>query len=473
MRKIMGFLAVLMATALASGCGNGEDEKIEVKIGMWPEPNMTEDVAMFNEWKRLFEEEHPQYEIIGDPYTYQVDTFAAKAYSRTLPTVYQTWFTEPEKIVKGGHAKDITAMVQELGWYDDMDPEMRDTLSFEGKLYGIPRDGYGLGLFINLEIFEMVGLVDDWNNDGILDIVDAEGNPRYPTTMQELREMSAYITTTINDYYDQNVAGLVILSANYNGGWQFSNLAWNFGAHLQVQQEGVWMSNLNDPKAVEALQWIKDLRWEDGSIPQSAALTYSDWYSYVGSNRAAMAFVGNDVISLPITNFEMNRNSVAFVPMPEGPYGDQYTLFGGTPYMFSSYATDEEVEGALLFLEYMGRSPEVSEIAIASMRTGMNVARDKGMPILPTIKPWVNTDYLEAMEQLELEYVNVTMTNFDDFYGTVMPLRRSEEPYYCQEMYLLLDSVLQSVLSNQNADPQALLDSADAAFQTQYMNNVG
>jgi ABC-type glycerol-3-phosphate transport system substrate-binding protein len=117
-----------------------------------------------------------------------VEAFYARANSKTLPTVFQTWFTEPQMIVSGGHAKDITEIVTNLGWYDKMDPDLREYLTFDDRLYGIPRDGYGLGIIINLNVFFDAGLVEDLNDDGIYDIVNPN-NPDekyYPETMDEL-----------------------------------------------------------------------------------------------------------------------------------------------------------------------------------------------------------------------------------------------------------------------------------------------
>ena len=60
-----------------AGC-NGGSEKIQLRIGFWPETTETRDVAMYNEWKKQFEADYPQYEIIGDPYTYDTATIATK-----------------------------------------------------------------------------------------------------------------------------------------------------------------------------------------------------------------------------------------------------------------------------------------------------------------------------------------------------------------------------------------------------------
>lgn len=478
MKKIFSFVLITIAGILLIACGGTTEGKTEVTIGFWPESNLTSDVEMYEDWERMFEADYPEYDIIGRPYTYSTDDFAALASTGNLPIVFETWFTEPEKLVSKGYVRDITEILVELDWLDKMDDEMRAQLTFDDLIYGIPRDGYGLGLFLNLEIFEMVGLMEDINSDGIIDIYDAEGNPLYPTTMQELYDTAGYISRTMEQLYEEEVAGLVILSANKNGGWQFSNLAWNFGEQLQVFDEdtSTWKANLNSDASLKAMQWIYDLKWMEEALPETPSLTYSDWYFYIGNNMAAMAFVGSDAINLPVTNYGMSKDNIAFVPMPSGTDSEenvhQYTLFGGTPYMFSQRASDEQVRGALLFMEYIGRSPLTTEIANQSATRGMMVAQSKGMTIVPTIKAWKSPEYLAMMEGIEAVYVNVYMPNFDDFYDSLTGTKRAEEPYYTQEMYEILDSVIQQILTDENANIEALLNAANSNFETNYMSQV-
>lgn len=478
MKKILLMTALIFLSVTLFACGGSTSDVTTVTIGFWPPSNLTDDVQMYEDWERMFEADHPEYDIVGQPYTYSTDTFAALANTGNLPVVFETWFTEPEKLVSKGYVRDITSQLIELGWLDKMDDEMRAELTFDSKVYGIPRDGYGLGLFLNLEIFEMVGLMSDINNDGIVDIVDEEGNPLYPTTMDELYDTASYISQQMASVYGEEVAGLVILSANKNGGWQFSNLAWNFGESLQVYNETTfeWHANLNSSAAIRALQWIYDLKWQAEALPSTPSLTYSDWYFYIGNNMAAMAFVGSDAINLPVTNYDMNKDYIAFVPMPAGSdeEGNTYqkTLFGGTPYMFSARATDEQIMGALLFMEYIGRSPETSDISEQSMIRGQTVAESKGMTIVPTIKAWKSPEYLAMVEEIEARYVNVYMPNFQDFYDALLTTKNPEEPYYAQEMYEILDSVIQQVLTDENANPAALLNAANTTFETNYMSEV-
>ncbi|MDO9628641.1 MAG: extracellular solute-binding protein [Acholeplasmataceae bacterium] len=458
MKKLTVLLAIVLLIFTVSACKRSG--KIEVVIGMWPESANTDDIAMFNTWKERFETDYPEYEIIGEPFTYSVEAFYARANSQTLPTVFQTWFTEPQMIVGGGHAKDITEIVKDLGWYDKMDPELREYLTFDEKLYGIPRDGYGLGIIIKLDVFSDAGLVFDIDGDGVYDIVNPYDKTEkfYPQTMEELYQYSFMIKESTG------VDGLIILNVDKNGGWQFSNYAWAFGASLQViGDDGKVHANLNSDESVEAMSFLKSF-YDDELVP-IGNMNYSEWATRLGNGQIGMAIAGNDVISNVITQGGMNRNKIAFIPIPAGPAG-QYTLFGGTPYMFSAYDSDEAVLGAIKFLEYMGRSPEVSEVSQSAMREGLQTATKKNMLILPEVRPWVNSEYLTLIESLNAQYVNVqAFHNFEDFYLKLPTTRRREEPYFTQHMYELLDQVVVN-LKNPGFDVRSSLNSKQLDFET-------
>lgn len=471
--------AVIGAASLFSfaGCNNG-DGRIKVSIGMWPDPTQTHDVAMYEEWERAFEADYPDYDIVGDRYEYNVQTITAKATSEQLPTVFQTYFTEPQKLIDNGWIADITDELNELGWLDKMDPDMRDVVSKDGRCYGVPRDGYGMGLFLNLKMLYDVGVIDydaeaenpyTESGKGKYILYNEDGTPKYPTTFDEIREVSELIVENYDSTY-----GLIILSANNSGGWQFTNMAWNFGCEAMqiVGADGKVTANLNDAGAVKALEWIKEMA-NDELIYPDATFTYADWAQKIGSNNIAMAFCGNDNIMTPVTTFDFDRNDIAFVPMPTGDGQSRYSLYGGTPFVFPSYATKEQIKGALLFLKYMGRSPEADSISVSAIERGHQTAQSKGMPIIQTVRPWTNSDFLAVAEPLDKQYMNVNPYYYEDFFDSLGQMKRAEEPYYCQDMYKLLDSAIQNVLSKPGtANCKSLLDTANSQFQSNFLNKI-
>lgn len=466
-RLFLLILLVLLSLTLYA-CNNSNDEKIKIKIGFWPDPSQTSDVNMYKTWEEAFEKDYPQYDIVADPYTYSPETVAAKGYSGKLPTIFQTYFTEPESLITQGFIREITPQLEALGWLDKMDDSMRATLTKDGKVYGVPRDGYGMGLFINLEMMYDIGVIEK-NSNGNYMLYDEENNPLYPTTFDQVTELSRIVVETYEDKY-----GLLILSSNKQGGWQLANFAWNFGtSQLQTKDaNGKWVSNLADEGMVRALEWIKQLN-DEGLIVPGAALNYNDWSAKIGSGDVMMAFVGSDALAQPITSYGFKKDNFAFVPMPTGDGINRFALFGGTPYVFAENATSEQVEGALRFLKYIGRSPETDQISYDAMELGFSVAESKGMPILPTIKAWKDPSYLEMANNLENSHINVNYDYMKDFFDSIHTMRHAEEPNYCQEMYDQLDDAIQAILDvRSTTTPLAALTTANNQFQKNYLDKL-
>ena len=471
--KTLAVSSFLLTSMLAiTGCrffGGDTDpvtDKIELKIGFWPTSSDKRDVAMYNVWKEKFEKDNPEYLVTGDPYTYSKETIGTKYATHTLPMVYQTWFTEPETLLKAGYIRDITSILNEFGWTEKMDDGMRDTLTFDNKIYGIPRDGYGLGLLINMRILGDNGLLPEKTIGGKKQYVlyNDDGSPAYPTTFEEIYEAATVIVD------NSDTKGMFICSANKNGGWQLSNMAWNYGATLETQSGNKWNANLNDPGMVSALSWIQKMK-QNQLIYEGVAIAYDDWPSAIGE-KAAMAIVGSDIIHLAKTTGDVNMDDLAFVPMPTGDGTHHYSLYGGTPFVFDSNTTDEQVRGILKFFDYIGRSPSTSENNFAAIKEGYEVAKNKNQPIVPKIMPWKNQDYLTKAKAMENEYISINMANYEEFFNSVKDNQHAEVPVAAQKMYEVLDDAIQEVLRNPDtANPSTLLTTANSRFQD-ILNNL-
>lgn len=465
-KKLISLLGI--SRLMLPSCGKKSD-KIEISIGRWPASQLTQEVNRFKQWKERFEADYPQYEIVPKTFEYSVASVQAKAQAHALPTIFQTWFTEPTRLVSRGYIKDITAQLTKLNWLDKMDSSRKETLTFDGKTYGVPRDGYGLGLLLNTRLLGEAGLLPEYkdqNGKTRYSIYNKDGTPAYPTTFEQIRQYSEEITSA------SDTKGILILSTNKNGGWQFSNRAWNFGATLQKKDaNGKWVATLDDDKAVETLEWIQERKQNDYLVKETS-VNYNDWSNSIGQ-KVARAFVGSDVIKLATTTGQVDKDDIAFVPMPKGPSGQQYSLFGGTPFVVSSDATDEQALGALRFLEYMGRSPEVSENSLKAREEGFQVSQSKGEPIIETIRPWVNSDYVAKTKEFDDKYVNVNKDNYKDFFNSIDTIRHAEVPYYAQERYTALDICISEVLTNPDtANCRTLLQNANTNFNNNYRSKV-
>ncbi|NLO83996.1 MAG: extracellular solute-binding protein [Clostridiales bacterium] len=442
---IMLTLCLCMTTCLAFA-------ETTLKLGIYPEDVDTAAIESHETYISIFNETYPDVALERAQYKYATDTFVPLAEAGTLPTIFETWFTEPQKLIKGEFVADVTDQMEARGWLEKMNPSIRTLLSSDdGRLYGVPRDGYALGLMINVEVFEDAGLVDE------------NGVPLYPKTWEELAEVSVKIKEATGS------AGLCLLAKDNAGGWHFSNIAWCFGAVFQVQgEDGKWTAQLNTPEVVAAMEYVKDLKWKYDVLTSDP--TSEDWgtgFTQLGTGAAAMYIAANDAVSQPTDNNGLAVDKLMMAGIPAGPAG-AYSLFGGTPYMLSKTATAEEIDAALNYLEIMGKAPVLTETAKAGLAEDARYRKDNGIPVINEFPVWADDELVAARREVVAEYSNVDPALFDPYFDAVASEGnlKMEEPQITQDMYALLTNVLQAVVTDEAAAIQTLLDEADANFQT-------
>jgi len=454
MKKVTVFVLVLLCAATFAFAGGADDAAAgkggDVKLGIWPEDTLPAEVEMHKEFVRKFNAKYPGIKIIPAQYRYAVDTFVSMAEAGQTPTVFETWFTEPQKLINGGFVKDITAEVKTMKWDEKMNPAIRDLMSKDGKIYGIPRDAYALGLMLNVDLFRKAGLVD------------RNGVPLYPKTWDEL----VTVAKTIKD--KTRSAGLCLLAKDNAGGWHFTNIAWGFGAVFEKQERnGKWTAQLNSPEAVAALQYVKDLKWVHNVL--TADPTNEDWgtgFRAIGTGAAAMYIAAQDAVNQPTEVNGLPVGDLALVPVPAGPKG-QFSLMGGTPYMFAANASSAQILNALRYLQIMGRSPDIDETTIAGLRADAQRRKNAGVPVIPEVPAWTDPALMKAKQDAIDAFKNVDMRLYNDYYAAVSRKGnlKSEEPQLAQDLYSELTKCLQAVLTDRNANPQNLLNTAQTNFQ--------
>lgn len=426
------------------------EEAVEVTLGIWPEDTLADDIAMHEGFVEAMQAKAPGVTYTPAYYKYATDTFMPMVESGNCPTVFESWFTEPQKLIASQAVANVTAELDQKGWLNSMNPSIKELLSDkDGNIYGIPRDGYALGLMLNAELFEEAGLVD------------ADGYPLYPKTMDELAQTAKKIKDATG------AAGLVLLAKDGAGGWHFSNIAWNFGATLCIDNgDGTFTSNLNSPEAIKAMEFVKSLKWEYDVL--TADPTNEDWgtgFTQLGTGNAAMYIAANDAVNQPTQVNGLPVDKLAMCAIPEGP-GGQYSLFGGTPYMFSKDATPAEISAALDYIEVMGKGPSVSEDAIAGMQADAENKAAAGVPVIPRFPCWTDQAILDAEAKIIEDYGNVDTKMFQPYFdATSAEGLRSEEPGLTQDMYNELTKVLQSVITDKSADVTALMNTANDNYQ--------
>ena len=426
MKKLLVFALILMCLSGFAFAGGGGDKtasgKGVVRLGIWPEDTLPGEIAMHEEFVKQFNAKYPGVAIQPAQYRYAVDTFVPMAEAGQVPTIFETWFTEPQKLISGGFVKDISAEVKALGWDSKMNESIKNLLSKDGRIYGVPRDAYALGLMLNVELFRAAGLVD------------RNGIPQYPKTWEELAKTAQIIKQKTGS------AGLCLLAKDNAGGWHFTNIAWGFGAVFEVQRGGKWIAQINSPEVAAAMQYVKDLKWQYNVL--TADPTNEDWssgFQAIGTGKAAMYIAAQDAVNQPTMANGLPVGDLALVP----------------------------VTAAQRYLEIMGRAPVATDETIAGLRADAQMRKNEGIPVIASFPAWTDPAYLKAQQDAIDAFRNVDNRLYADYFAMVSKSAnlKTEEPMLAQDLYAELTKVMQAVLTDRNANVQALLDTAQRNFQ--------
>ena len=244
MNRIFRMVSLLLALCILCGMtmAAGAEEVIDadltctITLGNWPADTAPEaEKALFEGYKATMAKQYPNVTLVPDYYSYTLSNYVPMAKGGTAPSIFQPPFTDPQLLISQHLVGDVTDALEQFGVLEQFSPSYVEMLADEnGRIYGLPRDGYVLGMHINIALFREAGLIDD------------EGLPIYPKTLQELAEYGQIIREKTGK------AGLVFPASETYGGWLFTNIAWNFGcigdSALEYQDEdGRWVCNFTSP----------------------------------------------------------------------------------------------------------------------------------------------------------------------------------------------------------------------------------
>lgn len=460
-KKIIALTCITLALAGAlSGCGgdsaNKEVEgKVNVKIGNWPSQESPESLKIMEDRKKLFAETHPNINIIGDTYAWDVKTFNMKASSGQLPNVFDVALTEVKNLISSGYVADITEALKEFGYDTAVNPDLLDLGTVDGKIYVLPQAGYVNGLYIDKKLFREAGLVNE------------DGSIKYPKTYQEVAEYGQIIKEKTG------AAGFALPTTNNCGGWHFLNIAWSYGVEFMEQDaDGKWKATFNTQECKDALQYVKDLQWKYNVLPDDKVIDQNGLYQIFGTYRAGMMIADPPCQKL-FQNFGMNKDDVMVVSMPAGPAG-AYTQMGGSVYMFSAGTTLEQQKAILEWMKLGGFSPEYTDERIEEIHKNNAVTKEKNGIVLPrnTIDVWTEPESLAKSNEIKEADANVILEDYEDYFGFKNVKIHLEYPRCSQELYSVFDKVIQELITNENADIDALLSEAENDFQKNHLDKI-
>ncbi|MCZ1265989.1 ABC transporter substrate-binding protein [Paenibacillus tundrae] len=261
---------------------------------------------------------------------------------------------------------DLSSMAAESGILKEMYyPFAWEESSYQGKLYAMPMDTDSRLLFYNKDHFKEVGL--DPNKP--------------PQTIAELEVASEKLTIKEGKRFKR--IGFIPW---YSQGWLYT-WGWAFGGEFQDAATG--KITANDPKVVEALQWMTDFgkkyNVEDIAGFTSAAGT-EEMDPFI-SGQVSMKISGNFTVK-GIEKFKPDLNyGVAPIPTPTGT--NFTTWSGGGSAIIPKGA--KNVAAAWKFLEFLGKEEGQTLLNADSQISVIDSVNDKyGYKDDPIMKEFIN-----------------------------------------------------------------------------------
>lgn len=279
----------------------------------------------------------------------------------------------------------------------------RDPVTGHKGVYGVPEKVDNRALFYNKDLLKRAGYVDE------------KGEARPPKTWDELLEMAVKLTERDEK---GNVKRLGFAPGASNGSqgnaWLYLYGWMNGGRFMSADGR---RCTLNDPKVVEALEWVTKAYDEQGGASAvkafEATLQGGSLDPFV-TGKIAMKIDGFWQITDTIAQYGQNLNwSIARPPIPQSQIeSGSHTSTWVSGWCYAIPTTAKNKEGAWELLRYLS-SQRATEIVAETTR--LNLA-SQGRVFVPTqnankkINAWLFDKYVinnRAMNRRIAESVNV------------------------------------------------------------------
>ncbi|MFB7455599.1 ABC transporter substrate-binding protein [Streptomyces sp. NPDC056188] len=439
-RRTLAAIGVCSSLALvATACGSSDDEssggKTRITVNCEPPKSAKVDRKFFEEDIASFEKRNQDIDVVAhDAFPCQdPKTFDAKLAGGQMEDVFYTYFTDARHVVDINQAADLTPYVKELKSYDTIQQQLRDIYTVDGKIYGVPRTGYSMGLIYNRKLFEKAGLDPD----------------KPPATWEEVRAAAKKIAAL-----GGGTVGYADYSAQNQGGWHFTAELYSQGGDV-VDADGK-KATVDTPEGHAVLQNLHDMRWTDDSMGSKQLLVINDVQQMMGSGKLGMYLSAPDNIPILVKEKGGNYKDLALAPMP----GGKGTLIGGDGYMFNKKATPDQIRAGLKWLDHMFLTPGegfLGDYARAKKNDG-----PVGLP-----EPRLFTGAADAKDQeLKKANANVPVENYQAFLDGNKNLQLKIEPPNAQQIYSVLDGVVSAVLTKKDANIDQLLGDASGKIDS-------
>jgi multiple sugar transport system substrate-binding protein len=431
-------LALAGSMALFSAACSGEtpeatDGPVTITVNGLPPATDAVNRENFEADVKAFEAKYPNIKIDAKEGFMDPQTFATKLAGGQLEDVFYVYFTDPANLIAKKQVSDISAYLGDFPVTKDIKPQLMKVFQDSaGKTYGLPVANYSLGLVYSRTLFTKAGL--DPNKP--------------PTTWAEVRE-SAKKIAALGD----GVAGYGDYSKSNTGGWHFTAETYSVGGEMVTKQGDTYKAAFNSQYGKQVLQQLKDMRWTDRTMGERQLLEYADLLQMMASGKLGMYVGGADNIPSIVNQYKGKYEDYGLGAIP----GGKATLGGGDGYMFKAGLSPAKIKAGLTWMSFKNVNPDRIDADNAK-------AAAKNQPVgLPQPNIWTGASEQKLLDATK-KHANIPSELFAPFVATTPELKL--EPPLAQQLYAVLDTAMQKVLTDQNADVDALLADAEKQVNT-------
>ena len=404
----------------------------------------------FDERVAEFEDLYPNITVESEEYEWRATTFAAALAGGTLPDVFEIPLTDAKGLADNGQIADIDDQVQALPYAGDFnEPLLEAGRGADGRVYAMPAKSiYGVALHYNRALFEQAGLDPD--------------DP--PSTWDEVRTAAKAIKDETGN------AGYAQMAAENTGGWQLTAATYSRGGRVQTaNDDGTYSATVENDGTREALEFLSALRWEDDSLLSDATLNWVTANEAFAAGQVGMYTSGSDVYTALAESFGVAEDSSGLTVSDYGltaipnEGSESGVLVGGTLAAVNVDADDVVKDAAIKWIDFYYLQPQLEEEAAVA---NAQLRYDNGQPVGTPVLPIFSQEQYETSLGWISDFVNVPLDQMTGYTSVMFDQPVVGEPsVVTQETYALLDVAVQSVMTDQNADIDQLLQTAGESAQ--------
>ena len=392
-----------------------------------------------------FEAKYPWITVEPEEYNWTAPTFTAALAAGTLPDVFTIPFTDGKGLIAAA-ADRRHRCARPRPWATatsstrTCSSTARTTTARSSPSRPRPTR---MSLTYNRTLFTQAGLDPD----------------APPTTWDEVRAAAKTIAEKTG------MAGYASMATENTGGWQLTTSTYAIGGRMQeVGEDGKVTATVNNSATKAVLERLKAMRWEDKAMGSTFDYAWGTMNQAFAAGQVGMFTGGSDLYTWMIQNASLQPADygVTVIPLADSP--DAGVLGGGTLAAVNVVTTEAERDAAVKWIDFYYIQKLITEegaVADAKALTANN--QPVGVPALPIFD---KATYDESQIWIA-DYINVPVAQMTPFTSKIFDQPLINEPVaHTQETYAALDPVVQAVLTDQNADIDALLEAANAQIQT-------